>query len=580
MKNISNLIELINSKNRNKFFVLLILTFVSLILEIFLLKFIFIIFNYFSNPEIGNESEFYTNINFFVSKFDLNYDFYIILILILFFIFLFKTSINLFINWKKANFIFKTKEYLSRKFLNGYLFMPRIFHMRTNTAELIKNVTTEVDSSMRSLLAISNIILESILTLGIMVYLIIIDYKIAITCVVLFAFFSSIINFLNSKQSINLGKERVKVVQNRLKNIIESLTGSKTYEITGLRNKAISIFDKNNERFADISIESFFRNAMPKPLFELFTILFITVSSVYLNIQSMDLKFILPTLAVFFTAAYRLIPSLSTILTNLQAYEYNVQAINNLSKDYYKFKKINFVDSPKNTFKKQITFKNVSFTYDEKPNLDRKFLLENLNLTILKGEKIGIMGGSGSGKSTFLDILMGLLPVNEGKILFDEKNIKDDLSGWQKNIGCVPQDVFILDESLKKNIAFGLEESAIKGDRINLALEQSGLFNFSKKLPKGVETMVGERGDRISGGQKQRIGIARALYLEPEILILDESTSALDEQTAKNIVRELYDNNKSKTIIFVSHNLSNLIYCDHIFKIENKTLKKVEITKN
>jgi len=203
-----------------------------------------------------------------------------------------------------------------------------------------------------------------------------------------------------------------------------------------------------------------------------------------------------------------------------------------------------------------------------------------LNLTILKGEKIGIMGGSGSGKSTFLDILMGLLPVNEGKILFDEKNIKDDLSGWQKNIGCVPQDVFILDESLKKNIAFGLEESAIKGDRVNLALEQSGLFNFSKKLPKGVETMVGERGDRISGGQKQRIGIARALYLEPEILILDESTSALDEQTAKNIVRELYDNNKSKTIIFVSHNLSNLIYCDHIFKIENKTLKKVEITKN
>ena len=166
--------------------------------------------------------------------------------------------------------------------------------------------------------------------------------------------------FLNSKQSINLGKERIQVVQDRLKNIIETLTGSKTYEITGLRNKAISFFDKNNKKLTKISIEAFFRNTMPKPLFELFTILFITFFAVFLNTQSGDLKFILPKLAVFFTAAYRLIPSLSTILTNLQAYEYNMQAINNLSKDAFKFNKINNLDSSRTPFRKEIFMNKVS----------------------------------------------------------------------------------------------------------------------------------------------------------------------------------------------------------------------------
>ena len=202
-----------------------------------------------------------------------------------------------------------------------------------------------------------------------------------------------------------------------------------------------------------------------------------------------------------------------------------------------------------------------------------------MSLKISKGDKIGIIGESGSGKSTLLDILMGLLPTEKGEILIDGKSIKNNLSGWQKNIGCVPQDVFILDDSLKKNIAFGLDENDINTEKIHKVLSESGLTKYANNLPSGIETMVGER-ERISGGQKQRIGIARALYLEPEILILDESTSSLDEKTENSIVKELYDKNKSKTIIFVSHNLKNLINCNDVYQIENKTLKKIEIKKN
>ncbi len=579
MKNISKLIGLLRPEDKYKFFTLIILISISIVLEIFLLKFILMFFNYFSNPTINDDSQIFNLINLFTSHLSINLDFYIILIVLLSFIFLFKTSVNLFINWKKAKFVYETKEYLGRKFLNGYLFMPRIFHMRTNTSELIKNVTIEVDTFMKSLLAISNIILETILVSGIIVFLILVDYKIALTCFIIFFFFSMIISFLNSKKSINLGKQRIQVDQDRLKNIIETLTGSKTYEITGLRNKAISFFDKNNKKLTKISIETFFRNTMPKPLFELFTILFITFFAVLFNTQSVDLKFILPKLAVFFTAAYRLIPSLSTILTNLQAYEYCMEAINNLSKDAFKFTEINDSDNSKTPFRKEIFINNISFSYDEKNIVNQNLILENLNLKISKGDKIGFIGESGSGKSTLLDILMGLLSTVKGEILIDGENIKNNLSGWQKNIGCVPQDVFILDDSLKKNIAFGLDENDINSERIHKVLSESGLTNYVKNLPYGIETMVGERGERISGGQKQRLGIARALYVEPEILILDESTSALDEKTENSIIKELYDKNKSKTIIFVSHNLKNLIYCDNVYKIENKTLKKIDIYK-
>ena len=290
--------------------------------------------------------------------------------------------------------------------------MPRIFHMRTNTAEMIKNVTIEVDNSMKSLLAISNIILEIILVCGIITFLLVVDYRIALTCLIIFFIFSMIIIFLNSKPSINLGKERIQVIQDRLKNIIETLTGSKTYQITGLRSKAITFFDKNNKKLTRISIESFFRNTMPKPLFELFTISFITFLAVFLNTQSEDLKFMIPKLAVFLSAAYRLIPSLSTLLTNLQAYEYNMQAINNLSKDAFKFNKINILDSSRTPFKKEIIMNNVSF-FMMKKSRNQNFILENLILKISKETKSELLR-KWIRKSTLLDILMGLLPQKSG----------------------------------------------------------------------------------------------------------------------------------------------------------------------
>ena len=212
--------------------------------------------------------------------------------------------------------------------------------------------------------------------------------------------------------------------------------------------------------------------------------------------------------------------------------------------------------------------------------LDKKtednFIFKNLSITIKKGSKIGIVGSSGSGKSTFLDLMMGLLPLQNGNILVDGNSIENYEDGWQKNIGCVPQEVFITDDTLKRNIAFGLSENTINNEKLSKAIESAGLKNFTNNLDLKTDTIIGERGSRISGGQRQRIGIARALYHDPEVLILDEATNALDEETEEKIVKEIFSISKGRTIIFVSHNYKNLKNCDHIYKIENKSLSLIK----
>ena len=264
--------KILNLNQKKKFFLLVFLMLISMSLEISLINFIFELLNTLSNSNVASNSQI---LNFFlISKIGSNE--ILTIVFIIFLIYLVKTILNLFINWNKASFIFRVKESLSLKFLKGYLYIPRIFHLRTNTAELIKNITTEIDSLMTSLLSISNLILESIVLIGLICFLLILNFKITLVCLILFLLFSSLISFFNSKKTIILGKERVKVVESRLQNIIESLTGSKTFELTGFRENAISKFNMNNVRLANISIETFFRNSAPKPLFELFTASVIT----------------------------------------------------------------------------------------------------------------------------------------------------------------------------------------------------------------------------------------------------------------------------------------------------------------
>ncbi len=569
MEKINKLKNILNIFQKKQFIFLFCFMLLAVLLEILVLKFLLIILNFFSNP--GNDINSSTVIFLQNLKGDLSFPFLIICIFVI--IFLLKTLINIFLNFQKGKFLFNTKADVSLRLMRGYLYMPRVFHMRTNTSELVRNITVEVDNLMTSLLNILTIILDASVLIGLVIFLCFVNFEITIISFFALVFFSFLVSGVNRKKTIQLGKKRVKIIQLRLKNIIEALSGSKTFTITGSRDKAISDFSVNNSQLAKLSYKNFFRNGLPKPLFELFTVLIIGSFFIFVQQKNLEISSIIPTLGVFLAAVYRLIPSFANIMSNIQSYQFNIQCVTNLSNDLEKFKNIKNINQEKINFIKSLDFNDVTFSYGSN---ERSTVFKNINISIKKGSKIGIVGPSGSGKSTFLDIFMGLLPVQSGQVLIDGKNIKNQESGWQKNIGCVPQEVFISDDTLKKNVAFGESDEKIDNTKLLRAIELAGLKNFVENLDLKENTIIGERGSRVSGGQRQRIGIARAFYNNPDLLILDEATNALDEQIEKKIIDEIFSTGINRTIIFVSHNYQNLRHCDSIYKIENQRLSLIE----
>ena len=569
MNKLLQLINLLTINQRKQFSILFLIMLIFVILEIAVLNLIVVLLNFYSNT-----GENYTSIIYsFLNKFKYDLDIQSSIILSFTIIFFLKTLVNLFLNFYQGKILFFTKSELSLKLMKGYLKMPRVFHMRTNTSQLIRNVTIEIDNIINALLSSLIILLETTILVGLGLFLLFVNYKITLISFFSLGIFSLIISKINRRRSISLGKKRIQFVNKRLKNIIEAFTGSKTFAITGSINNIIQNFNVNNTQIAKIAHKNFFRNSLPRPLFELFTILIIIIFFYNSQQKGIELNSLIPTIGVFFAAVYRLIPSFTRIMSSAQNFQFNIQPVSSISSDFNKFQNIKQNDDKKLNFDKSLELKNVFFSYDGQID---KLIFKDLNLSIKKGSKIGIVGPSGSGKSTFLDLMMGILPTKKGEILIDGKNLIGREKGWQKNIGCVPQDVFIIDDSLKKNIAFGEENSEIDSQKLAKAISVSGLENFVENLESKENTVIGERGSRISGGQRQRIGIARAFYHDPEILILDEATNALDVLTEQKIINEIFLNDKKKTIVLCTHNHKNLKNCDFIYEIKDRTFFKIK----
>ena len=292
-----------------------------------------------------------------------------------------------------------------------------------------------------------------------------------------------------------------------------------------------------------------------------------------LNYQPVEIITSLTILMGVLLRAYPSFTKLSVAFINYNLHKAAFDVIfNELQNSNYEInddKEINFDNSLK--FENEIVFKNVFFSY---PSRDHK-VLSNINLVFKKKEKIGIIGSTGSGKTTFVDILTGLLKPSSGEVLVDGKNINLNLKSWHSFIGYVPQKVFLNSDSLRKNIAFHLLEEKISDNRILQSIQGAQLDLFVQSLEDGQNTKVGEDGKQLSGGQRQRIGIARLLYKNPEIFVFDEATSALDEKTENNFINAVENLSKEKTIFIISHKKSILKICDKVYKVENSKMEKI-----
>lgn len=283
------------------------------------------------------------------------------------------------------------------------------------------------------------------------------------------------------------------------------------------------------------------------------------------------------TVSIFAVAAFRMLPSFSKITNNLNNVMFNkvsVNALYNDLQDMNELESTRLLDSQKEkiiAFQQNITVKKADFRY---PNTD-KYVLKDVTFTIPKNNSIAFIGPSGEGKTTLADMILGLLAADNGRVLVDGEDIQDNISGWHKMLGYIPQTIYLMDDTIKNNIAYGIPQSEIDEKRLWKALEEAQIKEFIESLPKGIETEVGERGVRLSGGQRQRIGIARALYNNPEVLILDEATSALDNDTEAAVMDAINHLVGSKTLIIIAHRLSTIENCDIIYEVRNGKVKDV-----
>ncbi len=435
-----------------------------------------------------------------------------------------------------------------------------------NQSEILKSITGEVYNLSTMISSFLLMMSEIFVVLLLYTLMLLVNYKIT-----LFLSLFMIINaFILIKVLSPIVKKAGLKREEAMKNFFEILnTNLNNFKLIKLKTKedgVLNLFKTQSEIFAKANITNESVSAMPRIYLEgvgFCVLVFIVVFLVFKN-QS-DISGILATISIFVLALYRLMPSANRIITSyhdLLYYRSSLDIIYQILKQ-----KEESLGEEKIDFDKELRLENLSFGYKDKKNL-----FTCLNLSIKKGEKIAFIGESGCGKSTLVDIIIGLLSPREGRVLVDknELNMKN-VKNYRQKIGYIPQNIYLFNDSIAKNISFGDE---VDEEKLQRVIKQANLEHFVKNLPQGVQTKVGDGGSNLSGGQKQRIAIARALYLDPEIIVLDEATSALDTESEARIMDEIYKISKDKTMIIIAHRLSTITRCDSIYRLEHGKLFK------
>ena len=554
-------LSLFNKDQKKSLFFLFIFMSFSTILEMVGLGFIFSIVGVL-NPDTIQSNLFINKLKFFFSL-KTNEIISYLLIIFLFF-YLLKIIFLTFYNWFESKFLYSYKEYLSSKVFKEYLNQNFSYFYNRNTSELIRNLMTEVDQFSLYLNSILKLILETIVVIGIFCILAYVNFYFTILISIVFLFFSSIYFFL-VKEKLNIwGKQRQTNQQKRLQFMKEGFDGIKIIKLLGREDFFFSKYKTYNVHLSKIAMKAHILQGIPRLLFELVGISFITFALLILYYSGSSLVEITQILSLYVAASFRILPSVNRIVTSLQFMKLSYPAMDVLHNELKNFKKSDNIISEKFSFSKDIFIDIKSFKYPTSNN----FEISNVKINILKGQKIGIIGPSASGKSTIVEILTGISDKPLGNITVDGKSIYSNIKGWQKLIGFVPQKIFILDESLRNNILFGLDKNKFQDSEIISMIKKLSLEKLLKRLPGGLDGSLGEEGINLSGGEIQRIGLCRALIYDPEVLFLDEATSSLDIDTESQILDELEAFDK-KTIISIAHRINTLKNCDKIYRFDN-----------
>jgi len=565
-------LSLLDKKQKIILFFITLLSFVAMLLETFSIALLLPLIDTIVNGNLNYNNIFFNYFIIETSKY-FNISILFIISILILLLFIAKSIFLVFFYFQQSKFASNILIMQSKKFYNLYINQSWSFHTNNNSSVFIRNLMNEIGSLMVFTETLIIMIVEIFVFFGLIILLFYLNF-IASLVAFSFLFLISGSYYFITKDYINkLGERRVKNDFFRLKSLNETFRGMKEIKIFGKEEFFLNSYDKYNSIVAKTRQINKIFSYLPRILIELSLVIFIVnIILIATTYYDFDLKKSIPLITIFFASLLRIYPSIVRILNSLQVIKYNYKSVNILYKDFVNLKKYKpDINLHKKKSFYSINFKSVSFRYSEKS----EYVFKDINLKIEKNSCLALIGESGGGKTTFIDLLLGLLEPSSGSIIIDEKKEKNLESSWKLNFGYVPQDVILLDSDIKNNIAFGYKNNTIDEDRIMEVLRMVDLDKFVLSLENGINTLIGENGSKISGGQKQRLGIARALYNNPEILIFDESTSALDNETENNILNTIKQLKVSKTIILISHNMNVVSICDKIYKINNKNINLI-----
>ena len=496
--------------------------------------------------------------------------------LVALFIIVVSNAFTAYTTWLLLRFSWGTYHSLSERLLTNYLYKPYVFFLNRNSSDLGKNVLEEVSQVVRGLLVPGmQMLAKGVVAIFILALLVVVNPWIALGAFgLLGSAYALIFVFVRRKLS-SLGKARVKANKARFHASVEALAGVKEIKLLGKETVFIQRYAKPSKRYTSVTATTAVIGSLPSYALEAVAFGGILILVLYMLAQGRDVTGLIPLLAMYGLAIYRLMPALQQIFTSIASIKANTASLDVIYEDLLG-ESAQIIEKKKQQsdrrnikplpFTQKLELRDIHFQYPE----SERMLFQGFNLEIKPNTSVAFVGSTGSGKTTTVDIILGLLKPEKGQLLIDGQEITEkNLAAWQMNIGYVPQSIYLNDDTVAHNIAFGVPAKQVDFEAVERAAKLANIHDFVvNDMPQGYDTFVGERGIRLSGGQRQRLGIARALYHNPSMLVLDEATSALDGVTEEAIFHAVNDIGKSKTVIMIAHRISTVRECDVIYVLD------------
>jgi len=473
--------------------------------------------------------------------------------------------------YRQASFAFGLQASVSERLFRGYLLQPYLFHLQRNSAQLIRNAINETNQfTFGAILPGMVLMTETLVLVGLVVLLIGFEPVGALSVMLLGGGVGAAFYRLTKNRIRSWGEDRQVHEGLRIQYLQEGLGGAKEVKLLGRESYFLERYALHNAASARTGELQTTLQSIPRLMLEFLAVFSLAAVVLVAQASGRTSAELVPVFGLFSVAAFRLIPLANRILVSVQSLRFSLPVLDILTRELDTCgAPVNQAEEKKLSFQDRLLIQDIFFSYPKATQPT----LRGIDVTILKGQTVGVVGESGAGKSTLVNLILGLLAPSSGQFTVDGQAVQAHLRGWQKNIGYVPQHIYLTDDSLRRNIAFGENDSDINEAALIRAVQAARLNEFVGSLPEGLNSQVGEGGIRLSGGQRQRVGIARALYSAPQVLVLDEATSALDHDTEQGVMEAVSALHGAITILIVAHRLSTVAGCDVVYRLRDGLLE-------